>query len=67
MLNPRSSGIEAGEWAMIDFQGKPSERLRAAKQVASIINRHADFFCSPHIIPSGIDVVYLKESLWWII
>lgn len=64
MLNPRSSGIEAGEWAMIDFQGKPSERLRAAKQVASVINRHADLFRSPHIIPSGIDVVYLKESLW---
>lgn len=64
MLNPRSSGIEAGEWAMIDFQGKPSDRLRAAKQVATVINRHADLFRSPRIIPSGIDVIYLKESLW---
>lgn len=64
MLNPRSSGIEAGEWAMIDFQGKPSDRLRAAKQVATVVNRHADLFRSPRIIPSGIDVVYLKESLW---
>lgn len=64
MLNPRSSGIEAGEWAMIDLQGKPSERLRAAKQVAAVINQYADLFRSPSIIPSGIDVVYLKESLW---
>lgn len=64
MLNPRSSGIEAGEWAMIDFQGKPSERLLAAKKVATVINRHADLFRSPRIIASGIDVVYVKESLW---
>lgn len=64
MLNPRSSGIEAGEWAMIDFQGKPTERLRAAKQVAAVVNRYPNLFRSPRIIPSGIDVVYLKESLW---
>lgn len=64
MLNPRSSGIEAGEWAMIDFQGKPSDRLLAAKQVAEAINKYADLFRSSRIVPSGIDVVYLKESLW---
>ncbi|WP_300699786.1 hypothetical protein [Bacteroides sp.] len=64
MLNARSSGIEAGEWAMIDFQGKPSERLQAAKQVSEVVNRHSALFRSPRIIPSGIDVVYLKESLW---
>lgn len=64
MLNSRSSGIEAGEWAMIDFQGKPSERLQAAKQVVEVVNRYSALFRSPRIIPSGIDVVYLKESLW---
>lgn len=64
MLNPRSSGIEAGEWAMIDFQGRPTERLRAAGQVASVVNGHADLFRSLRIVPSGIDVLYVKESLW---
>lgn len=64
MLNPRSSGIEAGEWAMIDFQGKPSERLEAAKEIAKVVDNHADIFRNPRIIPSGIDVVYIKEALW---
>lgn len=64
MLNPRSSGIEAGEWAMIDFQGKPTERLIAAKEVSSIVNTNTDIFKSPRIISSGIDIIYFKESLW---
>lgn len=64
MLNPRSSGIEAGEWAMIDFQGKPTERLKAVKEISKLISDHADIFCNPRIIPSGIDVVYIKETLW---
>lgn len=64
MLNPRSSGIEAGEWAMIDFQGKPTERLLAARQVSEAVAAHADLFRDPRIIPSGIDVVYFNESLW---
>lgn len=64
MLNPRSSGIEAGEWAMIDFQGKPSERLTAAKEVAKIVGSHTDIFRNPRIIPSGIDIIYIKETLW---
>ncbi len=64
MLNPRSSGIEAGEWAMLDFQGRPSERLTAARQVAETIAAHGELFRQPKIIASGIDVVYLKEALW---
>ncbi len=63
-LNPRSSGIEAGEWAMIDFQGKPTERLHAAKEVSEVIAGNADVFKNPRIISSGIDIVYFKESLW---
>ena len=64
MLNPRSSGIEAGEWAMIDFQGRPSERLTAAKEVAETVAAHGKLFRQPKIVASGIDILYLKESLW---
>lgn len=64
MLNPRSSGIEAGEWAMIDFQGKPTERLLTTKKVSQAITANAALFSEPRIIPSGIDVVYFNESLW---
>ena len=64
MLNPRSSGIEAGEWAMIDFQGKPTGRLLAAKAVSQAVAANASLFREPHVISSGIDVVYFNESLW---
>lgn len=64
MLNPRSSGIEAGEWGMIDFQGKPTERLLAAKKVSEVVAANTDMLRNPHIISSGIDIVYFKESQW---
>ena len=64
MLNPRSSGIEAGEWAMVDFQGKPTERLRAAAKVAGVLGSRPEVFSSAKEVPSGIDIVYVKESAW---
>ena len=64
MLNPRSSGIEAGEWAMIDFQGKPTARLEAASEVARTLQASPGLFSSLKEIPSGIDVVYVRESSW---
>lgn len=64
LLNPRSSGIEAGEWAMIDFQGNPTERLLAAGDVARTIQKNSHLFSSAREIPSGIDIVYFRESAW---
>lgn len=64
MLNPRSSGIEAGEWAMVDFQGRPTERLHAVRKVSEVLAANVDIFKTPRIIPSGIDIIYFKESLW---
>jgi len=45
LLNNRSRGGESGEWSMLDFQGKPSDRLETASRIASTINREQDFFC----------------------
>lgn len=64
MLNPRASGIEAGEWALLNFQNKPSERMKAAKEVSKVINNYPEIFSNIHEISSGIDILYLKESLW---
>lgn len=64
LLNPRSSGIESGEWAMVDFHGNPTERLEAASEVAEVLNRYPDVFSDMKEIPSGIDVLYLRESAW---
>lgn len=64
MLNPRSSGIEAGEWAMLDFQDCPSARLIAAKGVAEALEENAGLVSGLEVIPSGIDVLYFRESMW---
>jgi beta-galactosidase len=63
-LNPRSSGIEAGEWAMLDFQNKPSDRMIAASKVAETLSKNASFFASAKEVNSGINILYIRQSLW---
>ncbi|MEO8617695.1 MAG: beta-galactosidase trimerization domain-containing protein, partial [Luteolibacter sp.] len=63
-LNPRASGFEAGEWAMVDFLNQPSDRLVAAGEVAKTLKDHAALFASARPLDSGIDVLYTRESLW---
>lgn len=63
-FNPRSSGFEAGEWAMINFQNKASDRLTSASSVAAVINKNKDLFARIRIIESGISLIYTRESIW---
>ena len=63
-LNPRASGIEAGEWALLNFQDEPSDRMEAASKVAGIINKNASLFANARVLESGINVLYSREALW---
>ncbi|MDI3318371.1 beta-galactosidase trimerization domain-containing protein [Pinibacter soli] len=63
-LNPRSSGFEAGEWAMLDFQDKPSERMEAAAVVAKVIDDNKELFARARVAESGISILYSREALW---
>ncbi len=63
-LNPRSSGIEAGEWAMLDFQDQPSDRLLAAAEVIDVINSKPDLFRNARVYDTDINLIYIRESLW---
>jgi len=63
-LNPRSSGIEAGEWAMLDFQDKPSDRLSAASEVIKVIEAKPDLFANAREVESGVNLLYIRQSLW---
>ena len=62
--NPRSSGEEAGEWAMLNFQNENSDRLDAAAKVAACLAGNDDLFASVVPVESHISVVYLRETLW---
>jgi len=63
-LNPRSSGIEAGEWALLDFQNKPSDRMIAASKVAETLQQNSLIFANSKEIDSGINILYVRQSLW---
>lgn len=63
-LNPRASGFEAGEWAMIDFKNQPSDRLTAAGNVAKAINSNTQLFAKAILAESGINILYTRESMW---
>ncbi|WP_374948613.1 beta-galactosidase trimerization domain-containing protein [Mucilaginibacter sp.] len=63
-LNPRSSGIEAGEWAMLNYHNEPSDRLMAATAVTHVVNEHINIFEEARALESGINILYTRESLW---
>ena len=63
-LNPRRSGFEAGEWALLDFQDQPSDRMEAAAQVCGVIADHQEFLDDSTVLDSGFSVLYTRESMW---
>jgi beta-galactosidase len=63
-LNPRSSGIEAGEWAMLNYHNEPSDRLQATADVIDTLNEYIGFFEDAKEVSSGINIIYTRESLW---
>ena len=63
-LNPRMSGTEAGEWAMIDFRNKPTDRLTEAGRIAAIIKDNSKVFRLARPVNSKINILYNRESMW---
>ena len=63
-LNPRASGFEAGEWNMLNFQDKPSDRLIAAAEVTKTIAKNEPLFANAKPVESGINILYTRQSLW---
>ncbi|OJV38427.1 MAG: hypothetical protein BGO33_06410 [Bacteroidia bacterium 43-41] len=63
-LNPRASGSEAGEWAMVDFQNKPADRLVEAGRIGAVIDKNRQLFAEARPLNSKIHVIYIRESMW---
>jgi len=63
-LNPRASGFEAGEWALIDFLNQPSDRLQAAAAVNRIFHENEEILARAEPIEAPIHILYIRESLW---
>jgi beta-galactosidase len=63
-LNPRASGTEAGEWALLNFQNEPTDRMKEAANVAKVINQNPGLFAHAKEVESGINILYVREALW---
>ena len=63
-LNPRSIGEEAGEWALLDFQDNPTDRVLAIRNVTGAIAAKKEFFNHAKPLDSPVSILYIRESLW---
>lgn len=43
-FNTRVFGYEAGEWGLVDQQGRPSRRLKEISDIAAFLNKHEEVF-----------------------
>jgi len=57
LLNARRQGNEACEWSLLDFQDRPSERLKTAAGIAQLIHSQRDLFESVRPIDSPITIL----------
>ena len=62
LLNNRSKGGESGEWSMLDFQGKPSDRLETASRIALTINKEKEFFTGAKPLDRKVVILLSPES-----
>ena len=71
LLNARRQGGEAAEWSLLDFQQRPSERLREASAIASVVNAHADVFAAARpaaprtAVILSLDTMTLQDNYKW--
>ncbi|MGA3129873.1 MAG: alpha-amylase family protein [Terracidiphilus sp.] len=63
LLNSRSEGLEAGEWSLLDFQGRPSARLSTAASIAHIVNQHESFFSKARPYDSPVTIILSLDTM----
>lgn len=63
-LNARAGGYEAGEWAMLDYLGQPSDRLQAAGDAAATVARHSSLLATARPLAPVVHLLYTPASLW---
>lgn len=63
LLNARREGVEAGEWSLLDFQQRPSDRLQAATAVASLLDQNAEFFRDASAVRPRVTLILSLETM----
>lgn len=62
-LNQRAAVMEAGEWGLLDFLRRPSDRMLEAAKVASVLQRHGEELRGLKPAPAPVTLLYNIASL----
>jgi len=62
LLNARPTGNESGEWALLNFQKEPGERLKTVTRIIGILRNEASFFDQAKPFNSNISILLSPES-----
>ena len=62
-FNYRVSGYEAGEWSLVDQQGRPSPRLKEVSELAAFLKKHDGLFRAS--VPARAPVALLYSEANW--
>jgi beta-galactosidase len=63
LLNARGQGLEAGEWSMLDFEQRPSERLTVASEIAKVVERNASLFRDTKAASTPFTILLSMETM----
>ena len=63
-LNPRTQGGESGEWAMLDYDNQPSQRLKETAEIAALVEQNANFFQNARPVKDRIVVAISPETMF---
>jgi beta-galactosidase len=62
-FNTRTNGFEAGEWGLVDQQGRPSPRLVEVSGIAALLDKHQSTFSAS--LPARAPVALLFSEATW--
>jgi beta-galactosidase len=63
LLNARAQGSEAGEWSLLDFNGRTGERFDTASDIARVLERQASFFGGARPVESPLTIILSLETM----
>lgn len=62
-LNARTTGGEAGEWSLLDFQNQPTERTETISDIAGILQKYKDFFSRAKPLNPLVTILLSPETM----
>jgi beta-galactosidase len=63
LLNARAQGSEAGEWSLLDLNGRTGERFDTASDIARVLEQQASFFGGARPVEAPVTIILSLETM----